>query len=71
MMPSSLKEITTNFQKLEKFEWVGYHRWQKKVHFLTILNVVYVLSTPLATIIGRRETRNPDVRKKWENDDYI
>ena len=33
-MAQSLKDMNMNFQKLDKFEGVGYRRWQKKMHFL-------------------------------------
>ncbi|XP_010684154.1 uncharacterized protein LOC104898750 [Beta vulgaris subsp. vulgaris] len=72
---ASLKEITTNFQKLDKFEGIGYRRWQKKIHFLlTTLNVVYVLSTPMPPLPEEGKTETPEetrARTKWENDDYI
>lgn len=44
-MPS-VKDLTTTFAKLEKFDGVDFRRWQKKMHFLlTTLKVVYVFST--------------------------
>ncbi|XP_074314639.1 uncharacterized protein LOC141649866 [Silene latifolia] len=69
----SIKDMTTKFEKLEKFEGVDFRRWQKKMHFLlTALKVVYVLSTPVPEIVGD-ETLAEIQRKrsKWENDDYI
>jgi len=30
---ASIHEMTSNFHKLDKFEGVGFHRWQKKMHF--------------------------------------
>ena len=46
-MSESVKEMTSKFGKLEKFQGVDFRRWQKKMHFLlTTLKVVYVLSTP-------------------------
>nr|GEY54155.1 zinc finger, CCHC-type [Tanacetum cinerariifolium] len=43
----SVKEMTSKFDKLAKFEGQDFRRWQKKMHFLlTTLKVVYVLSTP-------------------------
>ncbi|CAM8910838.1 unnamed protein product [Rhodiola kirilowii] len=45
MSAASVREMTTNFGKLEKFEGVNFRRWQKKMHFLlTSLKVVHVLS---------------------------
>ncbi|GJT02324.1 copia protein [Tanacetum coccineum] len=43
----SVKDMTSKFDKLEKFEGQDFRRWQKKMHFLlTTLKVMYVLSTP-------------------------
>nr|GEV91304.1 heat shock 70 kDa protein [Tanacetum cinerariifolium] len=43
----SVKDMTSKFDKLAKFEGQDFRRWQKKMHFLlTTLKVVYVLSTP-------------------------
>ncbi|CAM8877565.1 unnamed protein product [Rhodiola kirilowii] len=45
----SVREMTANLRKLEKFEGVNFRRWQKKMHFLlTSLKVVHVLSTPMS-----------------------
>nr|GEU42852.1 zinc finger, CCHC-type [Tanacetum cinerariifolium] len=42
-----VKDMTSKFDKLAKFEGHDFRRWQKKMHFLlTTLKVVYVLSTP-------------------------
>nr|GEU87948.1 zinc finger, CCHC-type [Tanacetum cinerariifolium] len=42
-----VKDMTSKFDKLAKFEGQDFRRWQKKIHFLlTTLKVVYVLSTP-------------------------
>ncbi|GJY52573.1 zinc finger, CCHC-type containing protein [Tanacetum coccineum] len=47
-----LKEMTTNFEKLDKFEGHDFRRWQKKMHFLlTTLKVVYVLTTPMPKLM--------------------
>nr|GEV18041.1 zinc finger, CCHC-type [Tanacetum cinerariifolium] len=47
MAGNTVKEMTTNFGKLDKFEGHDFRRWQKKMHFLlTTLKVVYVLTTP-------------------------
>lgn len=72
-----MKEMTSKFSKLEKFQGVDFRRWQKKMHFLlTTLKVVYVLSTPrpaepsayAADDEPLEQTRR---RNKWDNDDYI
>ncbi|KAL0325009.1 UNVERIFIED_CONTAM: Retrovirus-related Pol polyprotein from transposon TNT 1-94 [Sesamum radiatum] len=42
-MAESVKDMTTKFSKLDKFEGVDFRRWQKNMHFLlTTLKVVYV-----------------------------
>nr|GEX96429.1 zinc finger, CCHC-type [Tanacetum cinerariifolium] len=66
----SVKDITSKFDKLAKFEGQDFRRWKKKMHFLlTTLKVVYVLSTPspewsenenLETTRKRMNTR-PDI----------
>ena len=45
---ASVKELTSNLTKLEKFICVNFRRWQKKILILlTTLNVVYVIRTPM------------------------
>ncbi|GKC41071.1 zinc finger, CCHC-type containing protein [Tanacetum coccineum] len=47
-MVASMKHMSLNFAKLEKFEGVDFRRWQKKMHFLlSSMSVVYVLTTPM------------------------
>ncbi|GJS56079.1 zinc finger, CCHC-type containing protein [Tanacetum coccineum] len=49
---STVKEMTTNFGKLDKFEGHDFRQWQKKMHFLlTTLKVVYVLTTPMPDLL--------------------
>lgn len=44
-MAASLKEMTSDFVKLEKFDGGNFIRWQKKMKFLlTTLKVAYVLN---------------------------
>ncbi|GKE81708.1 hypothetical protein Tco_1551708, partial [Tanacetum coccineum] len=65
---SIVKEMTTNFGKLDKFKGHDFRRWQKKMHFIkTTLKVVCVLTTPMPddTVEAIKS------RSKWENDDYI
>ncbi|GKC60726.1 zinc finger, CCHC-type containing protein [Tanacetum coccineum] len=68
----SMKDMTSKFDKLEKFEGQDFRRWQKKMHFLlTTLKVVYVLSTP-SPVWSENETLEATMKRmKWENDDYI
>ena len=69
---TTLREMTSNFQKLDKFEGVGFRRWQKKMHFLlTTLRVVYVLNTPDPVETENETLIQARRRFKFENDDYI
>nr|GEZ35434.1 zinc finger, CCHC-type [Tanacetum cinerariifolium] len=68
----SVKDMTTKFDKLVKFEGQDFRRWQKKTHFLlTTLKVVYVLSTPSPEWHEDETLETTRKRMKWENDDYI
>ncbi|XP_057419439.1 uncharacterized protein LOC130713668 [Lotus japonicus] len=68
----AVKEMTTKFGKLDKFQGQDFRRWQKKMHFLlTTLKVVYVLSTPIPELLEEETVENIRSRSKWENDDYI
>ncbi|GJX84552.1 zinc finger, CCHC-type containing protein [Tanacetum coccineum] len=72
MATATMKHIASNFSKLDKFERVDFRRWQKKMHFLlSIMSVVYVLTTPMPEDGGDNPTME-QVRKraKWDNDDY-
>ena len=69
---ATLREMTSNFHKLDKFEGVGFRRWQKKMHFLlTTLKVVYVLNTPYPIEAKAETLDQARCRSKFENDDYI
>ncbi|CAM8881870.1 unnamed protein product [Rhodiola kirilowii] len=72
MSAASVREMTTNFGKLEKFEGVNFRRLQKKMHFLlTSLKVVHVLSTPMPDADENGPLDAIRKKSKWENDDYI
>ncbi|GJX01343.1 zinc finger, CCHC-type containing protein [Tanacetum coccineum] len=72
MAGNTVKDMTTNFKKLDKFEWHDFRRWQKKMHFLlTTLKVVYVLTTPMPKLVEDAIVEAIRIRAKWENDDYI
>ncbi|GKF13746.1 hypothetical protein Tco_0055208 [Tanacetum coccineum] len=52
MAGNTVKKMTTNFGKLDKFEGHDFRRWQKKMHsLLTTLKVVYVLTTPMPELL--------------------
>lgn len=68
----SVKDMTSKFDKLAKFEGQDFRRWQRKMHFLlTTLKVAYVLSTPMPEYSEDETMDNARRRLKWENDDYI
>nr|GEZ66152.1 zinc finger, CCHC-type [Tanacetum cinerariifolium] len=72
MTGNTVKEMTMNFGKLDKFEGHDFRRWQKKMHFmLTTLKVVYVLTTPMPGLLEDATVEAIRIRAKWENDDYI
>nr|GEV07069.1 hypothetical protein [Tanacetum cinerariifolium] len=49
---STVKEMTTNSGKLDKFEGHDFRRWEKKIYFLlTTLMVVCVMSTPMPELL--------------------
>nr|GEY11515.1 hypothetical protein [Tanacetum cinerariifolium] len=68
----SVKDMTSKFDKLVKFERQDFRRWPKKMYFLlTTLKVVYVLSTPCLVWSENETLETTRKRMKWENDDYI
>ncbi|XP_047974718.1 uncharacterized protein LOC125216966 [Salvia hispanica] len=70
--PNSVREMTANFTKLEKFEGVDFRRWRKKMHFLlTTLKVVHVLTTTMPEPTEDESLEQTRMRLKWENDDYV
>ncbi|XP_021755936.1 uncharacterized protein LOC110721115 [Chenopodium quinoa] len=69
---SSVKELTTIFVKLKKFDGVEFRRWKKKMYFLlTSLNVAYVISTPRPDEHENETLESVRERSKWDNDDFI
>nr|GEV26859.1 hypothetical protein [Tanacetum cinerariifolium] len=69
---NTVKDVTINFGKLDKFEGNDFRRWQKKIHFLLMtLKVVYVLTTPMPKLVKDATVEATRIRAKWENDDYI
>ncbi|XP_074346912.1 uncharacterized protein LOC141685723 [Apium graveolens] len=68
----SVKDMTSKFAKLDKFEGHDFRRWQKKMDFLlTTLKVMYVLSNLMPEMIEEETVEQTKRRCKWENDDYI
>ncbi|KAJ0098574.1 hypothetical protein Patl1_20289 [Pistacia atlantica] len=68
----TLKEMATDFMKLERFDGGNFIRWQRMIHFLLVsLQVAYVLNTPKP-----KETEDETIAetRKWhkfEHDDEI
>nr|GEZ07339.1 zinc finger, CCHC-type [Tanacetum cinerariifolium] len=72
MAENTVKEMTMNFEKLDKFEGYEFRRWQKKMHFLlSTLKVICVLTTPMPELVEDATVEAIRIRAKWENDDYI
>ena len=74
-MGETIREMTTKFEKIEKYEGVDFRRWKKKTYFmLATLKASYVLTTPRPPESEEyvdeilEETRK---RQKWDNNDYI
>ena len=71
-MAASLKEMTSDFVKLEKFDGGNFIRWQKKMKFLlTTLKVAYVLNMARPVEKDDETIAETRERQKWDNDDYI
>ncbi|GJZ97583.1 hypothetical protein Tco_0670036 [Tanacetum coccineum] len=72
MVVAAMKHMASNFAKLDKFERVDFRRWQKKMHFLlSIMGVVYVLTTPIPKDGDDATVEQLRKRAKWDNDDYV
>ncbi|GKA47498.1 zinc finger, CCHC-type containing protein [Tanacetum coccineum] len=72
MVVAAMKHMASNFAKLDKFEGVDYRRWKKKMHFLlSIMGVVYVLTTLIPKDGDDATVEQLRKRAKWDNDDYV
>nr|GEW13170.1 hypothetical protein [Tanacetum cinerariifolium] len=72
MAGNTVKDMTMNFGKLDKFEGHNFKQWPKKMHFLLMtLKVVYVLTTPMPELLEDTKMEAIKIRAKWENEDYI
>ncbi|OMO93884.1 hypothetical protein COLO4_16627 [Corchorus olitorius] len=68
----TLRELASNFVKLDRFEAGNFRRWQKKMHFLlSTLNVVHVLTTPRPKESEPEPIAATRERQKWDNADYM
>ena len=69
---ASLRDLTTNFVKLDKFVGNKFKRWQKKMlFFLATLKVVYVICTLSPSEKDDETQEDIRARSKWDNDDFI
>ncbi|XP_077252586.1 uncharacterized protein LOC143891992 [Tasmannia lanceolata] len=69
-MAQSMKQMTQDFVKLERFNKENFKRWQMKVHFiLTTLKVVYVLTTLKPAVVENETLAQTRRRRKWDRDD--
>ncbi|GKE03178.1 hypothetical protein Tco_1395196, partial [Tanacetum coccineum] len=67
MAGNTVKEMTTNFGKLDRFEGYDFRRWKKKMHFLLMtLKVVYVLTTPMPELL-EDDTYVKSAKELWDS----
>ncbi|KAL3521082.1 hypothetical protein ACH5RR_019231 [Cinchona calisaya] len=72
MAISTIKELSTDFIKLSRFEGGNFLRWQKKMKILlTTLHVAYVFITKRPKEIEGETLEQTRARWKWNNDDFI
>lgn len=72
MAGESVRDMTSKFVKLAKFEGQDFRRWQKKMQFLlTTMKVVYVLTTPAPEEVEGETIDQIRKRNKFWNDDFI
>ena len=63
---ASVKELTSNSMRLDKFWGVEFRRWQKKMLILiTSLNVAYVISTLKSEEKENETLEEARKRNKW------
>ena len=71
-MMTSVKELISNFTKLDKFISVDFQRWLKKMLILLkTLNVAYVISTFRPKESKDEILEQARKRSKWDSDDFI
>nr|GEW97781.1 zinc finger, CCHC-type [Tanacetum cinerariifolium] len=72
MAENTVKGMTTNFEKPDKFKGHDFRRWQKKMHFLlTTWKVIYALTTAMPELLVDVTPEAIRIRAKRENNDYI
>ncbi|KAL3498510.1 hypothetical protein ACH5RR_041242 [Cinchona calisaya] len=71
MVTSTIKELSTDFTKLSRFEGGNFLRWQKKMKILfTTLHVACVLTTERPNDTEGETLEQIRSRQKWDNDDF-
>nr|GEX05847.1 hypothetical protein [Tanacetum cinerariifolium] len=68
---TAMRNMASNFAKLDKFEGVDFRRWQNKMHFLlSSMSAVYVLTNSIPD--DGDDATMDQIRKRanWDNDDY-
>lgn len=71
-LQNSVRDMSSKFRKLEKFQGNDFRRYQKKMHcILTTLKVVHVLSNPVTEVVEDETMEHTKLRYKWDNNDYI
>ncbi|KAH1038915.1 hypothetical protein J1N35_040658 [Gossypium stocksii] len=68
----TLRELASNFVKLDQFDGGNFRRWQKKMNFLlSTLKIAYVLDTPRLEENENESIAATRERQKWDNADYM
>ncbi|KAK3036301.1 hypothetical protein RJ639_031273 [Escallonia herrerae] len=71
----TLKDIGSDFHRLERFDGGDFVRWQKKMHFLLVtVKVYYVIVNPRPLKPGENEEKSvakSRERLRWDQDDEI
>ncbi|KAL3509720.1 hypothetical protein ACH5RR_029121 [Cinchona calisaya] len=71
MTTSTIKELSTDFTKLSRFEGGNFLQWQKKIKILlTTLHVAHVLTTERPKETEGVTLEQTHARQKWDNDDF-
>ncbi|KAL3507093.1 hypothetical protein ACH5RR_032475 [Cinchona calisaya] len=72
MATSTVKQLSTDFTKLSRFEGANFLQWQKKMKILlTILHIAYVLTIERPKETEGETLEQTRVSQKWDNDDFI
>ena len=68
----TLRELASNFVKLDQFDGCNFRQWQKKMHFLlSTLKITYVLDTPRPEENENESVATTRERNKQDSVDYM